>query len=108
MPNMCVCWGQDAARSARNAHAHQPQRGHNFLSHPADTVIDSMTQGPDFNAIQATSRHGTCARYKAGCHCDQCRAADTAYQRQRRQVAKHDGPKHLRVNRQTEPGGLRR
>jgi len=43
-----------------------------------------MSDAPDFDAIQATSRHGTRARYKHGCRCDPCQDANTTYQRQRR------------------------
>ena len=45
-----------------------------------------MEEGPDFAAIQASSRHGSRARYKSGCYCDACREANTAYHRRRREA----------------------
>ena len=47
-----------------------------------------MEDTPDFAAIQASSRHGSRARYKAGCRCDACRAANAAYQRTRREAGR--------------------
>lgn len=32
-----------------------------------------------------SSRHGTLSRYRRGCHCDLCRAANTEYARRRRE-----------------------
>src|SRR2546430_2616214 len=36
---------------------------------------------PDFDDLRSNARHGTRARYKAGCSCDPCREANTAYHR---------------------------
>ena len=58
-----------------------------------------MASTPDFDAIAASSRHGTRSRYKHGCRCDDCRAANTAYQRQRRHA--------LRLEEAAEPGSNR-
>ena len=93
LPGGCVLAGgngRNRTRHARRGHNHPRPTTTNGDTPTRDTVTPTpypptMTEGPDFEAIQSSSRHGTRSRYKAGCRCDDCRASNAAYQRRRRE-----------------------
>jgi hypothetical protein len=64
--------------------------GSNDSSHPSATIRDVVTWGYvltviDFDDLRRNARHGTRARYKAGCSCPACRDANAAYHRDLRE-----------------------